>query len=130
MLDPTTASLRSTPIATHERPNMSRWEPYQPADSRYGAAAAAAPAAAYGAYGGAPAYGGVGGYGAGGYGGGGYGAGGGYGGGGYGGGGGFGGGARRDLDSMQLAKPDFSNLPKFEKNFYFVSVPVLVCGVP
>ncbi len=25
---------------------------------------------------------------------------------------------RRDLDSMQLQKPDFSNLPKFEKNFY------------
>jgi len=49
-----------------------------------------------------------------------FGGGGGYGGGGgggYGGGGGFGGG-RRDLDSMQLARPDFSNLPKFEKNFY------------
>eukprot|EP00775_Hariotina_reticulata_P011306 gene11306-11456_t len=67
----------------------SRYEPYRSGDSRYGS-----------------------GYGAGG---GGYGGGG--GGGGYGGGGGHGGG-RRDLDSMQLARPDFSNLPKFEKNFY------------
>ena len=70
-----------------------RYEPYKSSDSRYGSS-----------------------YGGGGHGGGGYG-GGGYGGGGYGGGGGFGGG-RRDLDSMQLAKPDFSNLSKFEKNFY------------
>lgn len=68
----------------------SRYEPYKAADSRYGG---------YGASG----YGAAGGYGAG---------------------GGFGGGGRgssfgrRDLDSMQLARPDFSNLSKFEKNFY------------
>lgn len=73
-----------------------RYDPYRTSDSRY--------TSAPGAYGGGHSYGG------------------GYGGGssgGYGGGhgGGYGGG-RRDLDSMQLARPDFSNLPKFEKNFY------------
>ena len=49
-----------------------------------------------------------------------------YGGGGFPGGGGFGGGGRghggggggRDLDTIQLARQDFSNLPAFEKNFY------------
>ena len=25
---------------------------------------------------------------------------------------------RRDLDTVQLRRPDFSNLPPFEKNFY------------
>jgi len=44
---------------------------------------------------------------------------GGYGGGGAGGhGGGYGGGGRRDLDTMELPRADFHNLPKFEKNFY------------
>ena len=48
------------------------------------------------------------------------GGGGGYGGHGYGGGGYGGGGyaAKRDLDSMQLGRPNFSGLPAFEKNFY------------
>lgn len=57
----------------------------------------------------------------GGYGGGGYGGGGGgFGGGGGGFGGGFGHGqGRGDLDSISLRKPDFSNLPPFEKNFYY-----------
>lgn len=42
------------------------------------------------------------------------------GGGGYGGGhGGYGGHDKRDLDNIYLARPDFSNLPVFEKNFYF-----------
>lgn len=58
----------------------------------------------------------------GGRGGGGYGGGGGYaGGGGYGGGGSYGGGGQfggRDLDTIQLKREDFSNLPPFEKNFY------------
>eukprot|EP00878_Enallax_costatus_P000912 GHUV01001042.1.p1 GENE.GHUV01001042.1~~GHUV01001042.1.p1 ORF type:complete len:564 (+),score=126.11 GHUV01001042.1:221-1912(+) len=72
-----------------------RYDPYKTSDSRYGST--------YGGYAAAGhSYGG------------GYGAAGGHS---YGGGGGYGGG-RRDLDSMQLAKPDFSNLPKFEKNFY------------
>lgn len=81
-----------------------RYDPYSASDSRYGSS-----------YGGGGAYGGASAYGGGGYGGG-------YGGGGYGGGGGFSGGrgGRRDLDSMTLSKPDFSNLPKFEKNFYLV----------
>lgn len=38
-----------------------------------------------------------------------------HGGGGYGGGAGYG---SRDLDTMSLPRADFSNLPKFEKNFY------------
>lgn len=83
----------------------SRYDPYKSSDSRYASS-----------YGGAPSsYGGAAG---GGYGGGSY-------GGGYGGGGGGGfnsRGGRGDLDSMSLAKPDFSNLPKFEKNFYLVGV--------
>jgi hypothetical protein len=55
------------------------------------------------------------------------GGGGGYGGGGYGGGGGgFGG--RGDLDTIQLSRPDFSNLPVFEKNFYFEHPAVTVRG--
>ncbi|GBG00184.1 ATP-dependent RNA helicase [Raphidocelis subcapitata] len=74
-------------------------------------------AAAPGGYGGGGYGGGGGGYGGGGYGGGGYGGGG--GGGGYGGGGGGYGGDRRDLDNIQLSRPDFSNLAVFEKNFYF-----------
>lgn len=83
----------------------SRYDPYSSSDSRYGSS--------YGGHGGSA-------FGGGGYGGGhgSYGGGGGYGGGGFGGGRG---GGRRDLDSMTLAKPDFSNLPKFEKNFYLVS---------
>ena len=62
-----------------------------------------------GAYGGgAGSYGGGGGY-----------SGGGGGGGGFGGGGGhFGSSQGRDLDSIQLRKEDFRNLPPFEKNFY------------
>ena len=86
---------------------------YAPYGGSYGA-----PAGGGGGYGGGGYGGGGGGYGGGGYGGGGYG-GGGYGGGGYGGyGGGYGGNDRRDLDSVHLSRPDFSNLPVFEKDFY------------
>ncbi|EFN58247.1 hypothetical protein CHLNCDRAFT_30080, partial [Chlorella variabilis] len=84
------------------------------------------PRASYGAsYGGGSSYGGGGGYGGGSRydSGGGYGGGGGFGGGGFGGGGfgggGFGGGGRDGINSTFLPKEDFSNLPKFEKNFYY-----------
>ncbi|PSC72623.1 DEAD-box ATP-dependent RNA helicase 20 [Micractinium conductrix] len=67
-----------------------------------------------GGYGGGSRYDSGGGYGGGGFGGGG----GGFGGGGFGG-GGFGGGGRDGINSTFLPKEDFSNLPKFEKNFYY-----------
>ncbi len=73
----------------------------------------------YGGFGGGVGHGGRGGGGGGGYGPpGGFGGSGGFGGGGFGGGGGGFGGRGGDINDIQLARQDFSNLPAFEKNFY------------